>query len=101
MTDIVEVLSEHIAASEHDHPSGADAYISDASVAELRVAVATILSLRLKLEELEKGKHQAKIDTGILLANLDYLEEATGEGPEDEDRAMVEQIRKEWGHAKG
>ena len=50
MTDIVEVLSEHIAASEHDHPSGADAYISDASVAELRVAVATILSLRLKLE---------------------------------------------------
>lgn len=41
----------------------------------------------------EAERDQWKRDAGILLANIDYLEECTGEGPEGEDRALVEQIR--------
>lgn len=32
-------------------------------------------------------------DCAILLANIDTIEDATGEGPEGEDRVIVEQIR--------
>lgn len=32
-------------------------------------------------------------DCSILLASLDHLAQCTGEGPEDEDRVLVEQIR--------
>lgn len=39
------------------------------------------------------GIERLRSDCRILLANLDALEEATGEGPEGEDRVIVEQIR--------
>lgn len=38
---------------------------------------------------------QMQTDIGLLLATIDFLAEATGEGPEGEDVALVEQIRRD------
>lgn len=42
------------------------------------------------------GLAQAGRDIRILLAQIDWLEELTGENLEDEDAAIVEQIRQSW-----
>lgn len=47
--DIVDVLADHIEASEHDHP-GDDRYISDATVGEIKAAHVEITRLRAELE---------------------------------------------------
>ncbi|SMC41193.1 hypothetical protein SAMN06297251_10289 [Fulvimarina manganoxydans] len=47
------------------------------------------------LARLREENETWRSHAATLLANLDYLTEATGEGPEDEDRVMVEHIRSE------
>lgn len=40
---------------------------------------------------------QLRRDIGTLLANIDWMMEVTGEGPEGEDAAMIDAIRKSPG----
>lgn len=48
---------------------------------------------RAEIARLIAENERLRSDCVILLANLDHLEECTGEGPEGEDRAIVDQIR--------
>ena len=58
---------------------------AESRVSELEAEVARLKALSL----------QQDFDIATLLANLDDLEEATGEGPEDEDAILVHQVRSE------
>lgn len=55
-------------------------------MAQARDLAAEVLRLRAALEA-------AQNDCRILLANIDHIRDATGEGPEDEDGVIVAQIR--------
>ncbi|RWR30468.1 hypothetical protein D2T29_12415 [Sinirhodobacter populi] len=52
------------------------------------------------LRELAADRDKWLNNSRVLLANIDQLQEFTGEGPEDEDGAMVEQIRVEIEQSK-
>ncbi len=54
---------------------------------------AELSALRSQVSALTEERDRLRADCGILLAEIDGLEECTGEGPEGEDRALVEQIR--------
>ena len=47
---------------------------------------ALIVEQRAEIEKLRR-------DAGLLLASLDFMAEATGESPDPEDAALIEQIR--------
>lgn len=49
-------------------------------------------TVKVKAADIER-QAQMDRDIGILLATIDWISEATGEGPEGEDAAMVAQIR--------
>lgn len=54
------------------------------------------LALTKELASLRAQLATARREIGTLLANLDHLAEATGEGLEGEDAAIVGQIRTEY-----
>jgi hypothetical protein len=60
--------------------------------ADERTAATAEASLTLK--NLREENEKLRKDLGILLAQIDYLTEATGEGPDCQDAGLVEQIRR-------